>query len=77
MLAYVAVVISHVPGGYGFQERVVLAFWPGHRVFAALIVFRVIYYWVPLAIASALLGGNELILKNGAETEPAPVPAGK
>jgi uncharacterized membrane protein YbhN (UPF0104 family) len=70
MLAYVAVVITHVPGGYGVQEWVVLAFWPGNRVLAALIVFRVIYYWVPLAIASALLGGNELLLKNVAEAEP-------
>ena len=77
MLAYVAVVISHVPGGYGVQERVVLAFWPGHRVFAAMIVFRVIYYWVPLAIASVLLGAHELIAKNGGEAEPATVPADK
>jgi uncharacterized membrane protein YbhN (UPF0104 family) len=77
MLAYVGVVISHVPGGYGFQEWVVLAFCPGHRVAAALIVFRVIYYWVPLAIASALLGGHELILKNGGEAEPAEAPADK
>jgi uncharacterized membrane protein YbhN (UPF0104 family) len=71
MLAYVGVVLSHVPGGYGVQEGVVVAFCPGHRVFAALIVFRVIYYWVPLAIASALLIANELIVKNGAETAPA------
>jgi uncharacterized membrane protein YbhN (UPF0104 family) len=69
MLAYVSVVITHVPGGYGVQEWVVLAFWPGNRVLAALIVFRVIYYWIPLAIASALLGGNELLMKNGGEAK--------
>jgi uncharacterized membrane protein YbhN (UPF0104 family) len=73
MLAYVAVVLSHVPGGYGVQEAVVVAFWPGHLgVLTAMIVFRVIYYWVPLAIASTLLGGNEVLLKNGAEAKPAP-----
>jgi uncharacterized membrane protein YbhN (UPF0104 family) len=77
MLAYVGVVISHVPGGYGFQEWVVLAFCPGHRVAAALIVFRVIYYWVPLAIASALLGGHELVTKNGAGTDSGTVPTDK
>ena len=74
MLAYVGVVISHVPGGYGFQEAVILAFCPGRHVAAALIVFRVIYYWVPLAIASALLIVNELIVKNGAEAEPVAAP---
>lgn len=76
MLAYVGVVLSHVPGGYGVQESVVVAFW-GPHVLASLIVFRVIYYWVPLAIASALLAGNELILKNGGEAEPTTVPADK
>ena len=35
---------------------------------AALLVFRVIYYWLPLLIATAMLGWNEWKLKS----EPTP-----
>ena len=31
---------------------------------AALLVFRVIYYWLPLLIAAAMLGRNEWRLKS-------------
>ena len=37
---------------------------------AALMVFRVIYYWVPLLIAGAMLGYHELTLTDNAIEKP-------
>jgi phosphatidylglycerol lysyltransferase len=75
MLAFVVAVLSHVPGGYGVFDVLILDFLPkeqGHLVFAAIIVFRVIYYWVPLLIAAVMLGCNELTLTDNAVEEPSP-----
>ena len=33
------------------------------NAFAALLVFRVIYFWVPLLMAVLLLAGYELVLR--------------
>jgi uncharacterized membrane protein YbhN (UPF0104 family) len=66
MVAYVLVVLSHVPGGLGVLEPVILLLLPCPfrlRAFAALLVFRVIYFWVPLLIAFLLLAGYEFILR--------------
>jgi len=54
----VAVLVTHVPGGIGVFEAVMLATVPGDRpgVFAALLLYRVIYYLLPLAVAAGLLG---------------------
>jgi uncharacterized membrane protein YbhN (UPF0104 family) len=71
MLAFVAAVLSHVPGGYGVFESVFMFFFPkdaGPAVLAAIIVFRIIYYWIPLAIAAVMLGYHELTLRS--EPEP-------
>jgi phosphatidylglycerol lysyltransferase len=65
MLAYAAAVlaglVTHVPGGLGVFEAVMLALLPGDRptLFAALIAYRVIYYLLPLCVAMALLAGIE------------------
>ena len=62
MLAIVAAVVSHVPGGYGVFDVLIVEFLPkehGPAVVAALLVFRVIYDWLPLLIAAAMLGRNE------------------
>ncbi len=50
--------VTHVPGGIGVFEAVVLATVPGDRpgLFAALLLYRVIYYLLPLAGAAGLLG---------------------
>lgn len=60
-LAIVAAVLTHVPGGIGVFEAVVLAMVPGDRaaLFAALIAYRLIYYLLPLAVAVVLLAWNE------------------
>ena len=58
-LAIVAGVISHVPGGLGVVETVVIVLLPDQPaagLFAALIAFRVLYYVIPLLIGAALLG---------------------
>ena len=60
--AIVAAVVSHVPGGYGVFGVLIVEFLPkehGPAVVAALLVFRVIYYWLPLLIAAAMLSRNE------------------
>ncbi len=60
-LAAVAAMISHVPGGIGVFEAVVLATVPGDKVqtLAALLAYRAIYYLIPLALALAMLAANE------------------
>lgn len=71
MLAFVVAVLTHVPGGYGVFDALIIHFLPedqGVAVVAGLLVFRVIYYWVPLAIASAMLAYHELTLPKAPET---------
>lgn len=60
-LAIVVAVVSHVPGGLGVFEAVVLAGHPGDhsRVLAALVLYRVVYYFLPLAIAAAIAARRE------------------
>ena len=65
LLAQVAVVLTHVPGGIGVLEVVIVNLTsdiPTSTVFAAILLFRVIYYLVPLLFASILLGINEIVL---------------
>jgi phosphatidylglycerol lysyltransferase len=65
VVAYaVAVVIAlllHVPGGLGVFETVVLATVPGDRpaLFAALLLYRLIYYLLPLLIAAIGIAAAE------------------
>lgn len=56
-LAIIATVVTHVPGGVGVFEAVVIAVVPGDKaaLFAALIAYRVIYYLLPLAVGIVLL----------------------
>lgn len=52
--------VSHVPAGLGVFEAALLALMPTHvaesSLFAALVVYRVIYYLVPLLVAGLGLG---------------------
>lgn len=62
VLAIVAGIISHIPGGVGVVEGVVLLLMPEAPVdalLASLLAFRVIYYLIPLCIAALLLAGYE------------------
>lgn len=63
VIANVTALISHVPGGLGVIETVVLYLLPGAQVVGGLVAFRVIYFLVPLAIGAPLFGVSELVLK--------------
>lgn len=63
VIANVTALISHVPGGLGVIETVVLYLLPGAQVVGGLVAFRVIYFLVPLAIGAPLFGLSELVLK--------------
>jgi len=74
LLAFVVAVLTHVPGGYGVFDGLIIHFLPkeqGPAVLAALIVFRVIYYWIPVLIAAAMFAIHELTLKGAPEKLPA------
>lgn len=60
-LAVIASVLTHVPGGIGVFEAIVLAALPGDRatLFAALIAYRLLYYLLPLGVAVLLLAWHE------------------
>ncbi|MBU3079337.1 bifunctional lysylphosphatidylglycerol flippase/synthetase MprF [Sphingomonas quercus] len=60
-LGIIAALVTHVPGGLGVFEAVVIATVPADRpaLAAALIAYRLIYYVVPLALGIAALGLHE------------------
>ena len=60
-LAILAALVSHVPGGLGVFEAVVIATVPGNKaqLLAALLAYRVIYYLLPLLFAALLLAWHE------------------
>jgi phosphatidylglycerol lysyltransferase len=65
LLAQLAGLISHVPGGLGVFETIMLTSL-GSRVgvaplLASLAAFRLIYYLMPLLVAAVLLVGSELL----------------
>lgn len=69
LLAVVAVIITHVPGGLGVFELILLTLSaPGSApsMIAALLVFRIIYYLLPLLAAVLLLAGHEVSLQRAA-----------
>lgn len=64
LLAIVGGVITHVPGGIGILELVVLALVASNQkdaLFASLLAFRVVYYWLPLFPALALLAAADVL----------------
>ncbi len=61
-LAIIIAMISHVPGGIGVFEAVILTASPTVArpgLLAALVAYRAIYYLLPLLIAAALLAAHE------------------
>ncbi len=56
--------MSHVPGGLGVFEAVILFALgdvvPRDELVGALTVYRLMYYGLPLALAALLLGSGEL-----------------
>ncbi|MEN3748714.1 bifunctional lysylphosphatidylglycerol flippase/synthetase MprF [Sphingomonas sp. HF-S3] len=61
-LAIIAALVTHVPGGVGVFEAVIIAVMPGvepSHILAALILYRVVYYILPLIVAAAMLAIHE------------------
>jgi uncharacterized membrane protein YbhN (UPF0104 family) len=65
VLANTGVIASHVPGGIGVLEGIMLSLLPGVSVLAGLLIFRVLYYLVPLALGLTLFLLSEVVLKPG------------
>ena len=65
LLAQLAGLISQVPGGLGVFESVVLLLAPAEipapRILSALVVYRGVYYLLPLMAATVALGIEELL----------------
>lgn len=63
MLAQIAGLFSQVPGGLGVFESVMLVylgnFMPGSKVLGIMVVYRIIYYILPLLAALVVLGYQE------------------
>ncbi len=63
-LSFIAGLVSHVPGGLGvFDGMILLAFkdvLPAESLTAALVVYRIVYYLIPLILATAILAIREI-----------------
>ena len=64
LLAQVVGLLSHVPGGVGVFESIIVILLkeevPAAELVGALLAYRVVYYLVPLGAALALLAAHEL-----------------
>jgi uncharacterized membrane protein YbhN (UPF0104 family) len=61
IVANAAAVVTHVPGGFGVIEAVILSLVPGANVIGALVAFRAIYYLVPFVIGCVVLAIAEIL----------------
>jgi phosphatidylglycerol lysyltransferase len=65
LLGQIAGLVSQVPGGLGVFESCLLFLLtpriPAPALFATLVAYRVVYYLIPLALASALLAARETL----------------
>lgn len=67
LTAQICAVLTHVPGGYGLLEVILLTFLEGPSadnkgpVLAAVILFRIIYYFIPFAVAALIFAANEYL----------------
>lgn len=69
LLAVVTVLITHVPGGLGvFEALILLVLSPEEpdAVMGSLLAFRAIYYLIPLLIAAAMLALHEVVIQKEA-----------
>ncbi len=70
-----AAIVSHVPGGLGVIEAVVLSLVPGANVIGALLAFRAVYYLIPFVIGSLLFSASE-VMRRYRRTVADPRPSG-
>jgi len=65
VLANVAILVAHVPGGLGVLEATVTTVLPGAASIGGLVAFRVIYFLLPLLLGLPI---SELIIGSGKKT---------
>ena len=68
LLAVLAGLVSHIPGGLGVVETLMVLFLGAHGaapapVLASVLVYRFCYYFVPLAAGGLLLAAQEIVRK--------------
>lgn len=61
VLANAASLVSHVPGGLGVIESVIVWLVPGANLIAALIIFRVVYFIIPLVLGLITFAVTEIV----------------
>lgn len=70
LLAMIIALVSHVPGGLGVFETMFMLLLhgqaPAESMFGALLVFRVIYYLIPLALSAVILAVHEIYIRKEA-----------
>lgn len=62
----IATIVSHVPGGLGVLETVIQFVLGKQNVIVPLLMFRLIYFIIPLVLGSAALIGSEAYFKRHA-----------
>lgn len=60
VIANTATIITHAPGGLGVMETVVLLLLRRPELIGAILVFRFVYYLLPLALATILFALSEI-----------------
>ncbi|HUG62534.1 MAG TPA: UPF0104 family protein, partial [Methylomirabilota bacterium] len=63
VIANATALVSHVPGGLGVIESVVMVLHPGQDLIGPLLVFRFVYFLAPLMIGGPLLAGSEAVFR--------------
>jgi phosphatidylglycerol lysyltransferase len=70
LLAMIIALVSHVPGGLGVFETMFMLLLhgqaPAQSMFGALLVFRVIYYLIPLGLSAVILAVHEIYVRKEA-----------
>lgn len=67
LIAYTAGLAANLPGGLGVFDTAILfglaPYLPAPRIIAAIAVFRLYYYIIPLFVAGALFAANEVLVR--------------
>jgi glycosyltransferase 2 family protein len=66
VIANTTALVSHVPGGLGVIESVVMYLLPGADLIGALLVFRFVYFLMPLALGVVTFAVSEIVLRRKA-----------
>jgi glycosyltransferase 2 family protein len=66
VIANTTALVSHVPGGLGVIESVVMYLLPQADLIGSLLVFRFVYFLVPLGLGATLLAVSEIVLRRRA-----------